>query len=127
LGHEFVTRFGPRFRYLYIANGGPSPAQALNEGSRLARAPLLGLMIDGARVLTPGVLRLALLAASACKHVLVATLGWHLGPGLQQISTNRGYDAAAEDRLLESIGWPIDGYRLFEIATLAGSSLNGWF
>jgi hypothetical protein len=33
-----------------------------------------------------------------------------------------GYNRAREDALLESIGWPQDGYRLFEIATLDESS-----
>jgi tetratricopeptide (TPR) repeat protein len=31
-----------------------------------------------------------------------------------------------EDALLESIGWPQDGYRLFEIATMDESSFDGW-
>lgn len=32
-----------------------------------------------------------------------------------------------EDQLLDRIGWPKDGYRLYEIAALAGSSPHGWF
>ena len=38
-----------------------------------------------------------------------------------------GYNQQIEDQLLESIDWPRDGYRLFEISVLAGSSENGWF
>src|SRR6185295_4750213 len=38
-----------------------------------------------------------------------------------------GYDQAAEDALLSGIGWEEDGYRLFEISALAGSSGGGWF
>jgi hypothetical protein len=32
----------------------------------------------------------------------------------------------AEDQLLSGIGFPADGYRLFEIACLAGSCKRGW-
>ena len=38
-----------------------------------------------------------------------------------------GYDQSTEDRLLADIDWEEDGYRLFEISTLAGSSGRGWF
>lgn len=38
-----------------------------------------------------------------------------------------GYDEAAEDRLLDSVAWTEDGYRLFEISVPAASSRRGWF
>ena len=38
-----------------------------------------------------------------------------------------GYDQAAEDELLAGIDWEDDGYRLFDVSTLAGSSARGWF
>jgi hypothetical protein len=38
-----------------------------------------------------------------------------------------GYDQTVEDGLLADVDWEADGYRLFEIATLAGSSGRGWF
>lgn len=58
---------------------------------------------------------------------VVATLGWHLGPEAQQKSVLNGYTKRTEDALLESIGWPQDGYRLFGISTLAPSSYRGYF
>ena len=36
-----------------------------------------------------------------------------------------GYDQAYEDRLFEQIGWPTDGYRLFEIGHFIGD--RDWF
>jgi glycosyltransferase involved in cell wall biosynthesis len=50
---------GPEFRYHRIAPGAgaPSPARAMNEGIAMADGELIGLMVDGARILTPGVLR----------------------------------------------------------------------
>jgi hypothetical protein len=38
-----------------------------------------------------------------------------------------GYDQAAEDALLAESGWDADGYRLFGVSTLAGSSARGLF
>jgi hypothetical protein len=37
-----------------------------------------------------------------------------------------GYDQKREDALLAAIDWPQDGYRLFEVATLDESSVDGW-
>jgi hypothetical protein len=48
---------------------------------------------------------------------VIATLNYQLGPSLQFDSARHGYDQAAEDRLLASIEWPADGYRLFDVAT----------
>ena len=36
-----------------------------------------------------------------------------------------GYDQQEEDRLLDSVDWTHDGYRLFDISVLAGSSAGG--
>ncbi|MCH8112059.1 MAG: nitrite reductase, copper-containing [Proteobacteria bacterium] len=58
---------------------------------------------------------------------LVATRYFFLGPGQQNQTIFEGYDKKAEDRLLQEIGWPNDGYRLFDISCPAGSSANGWF
>ena len=42
-------------------------------------------------------------------------------------SVLKGYDQDKEDRLLAQARWSEDGYRLFDIAVLAGSSQDGWF
>jgi hypothetical protein len=84
-------------------------------------------MIDGARILSPGVLKYARLAGLAFTEPIIATLGWHLGPDVQMRSILDGYDRAVEDRLLASIDWPNDGYRLFDVSSFAGSSNMGWF
>ena len=57
----------------------------------------------------------------------VITLGWYLGHDFQRQAMDAGWTTADEDRLLDSIGWPDDGYRLFEIATMDESSVDGWF
>src|SRR6185503_12783312 len=92
----------------------------------MARGKYVGLFVDGARMASPGLLSRALQAFGLYQDPIVATLAWHLGPELQQKSVQKGYDKAAEDKLLEGIGWPQDGYRLFEISVLAASSFKGY-
>jgi glycosyltransferase involved in cell wall biosynthesis len=126
LDETLVRSFGPQFRYHYVQRAAKSPAQAINQGVALARGRYVGIFIDGARIASPGLLALALQAFQQHADPVVATLGWHLGPELQQKSVLKGYDQATEDRLLDSIGWPKEGYRLFDISVLAASSFKGY-
>ena len=124
---EIFDQLGGRFRYYFLEDPSVSPAYAVNFGARLARGQLLGLMIDGARIVTPGMLRLALTSLAAFRRPVVSSLAFHLGPAVQMDSVARGYDREEEDLLLASVDWRNDGYRLFEISALAGSSRHGWF
>ncbi len=121
LGGEFVRSFGPEFRYLDLgADAAPSPAAALNRGIREGRGRAFALMIDGAHVLTPGVLHFGLAGLTTYAPAIVATQQWYLGPGQQGDVMRDGYDQAYEDRLFESIKWPSAGHRLFEIGHFIG-------
>ncbi|WP_158806738.1 glycosyltransferase family A protein [Beijerinckia sp. L45] len=104
-----------------------SPVQALNYAIREARGELVGVMIDGARMASPGLLAGALRADKLDNRAVIATLGFHLGPKVQMASIHEGYNQIEEDRLLDGIGWTEDGYRLFDISVFAGSSQSGWF
>lgn len=115
------------FRYLAVADAPPSPARAINFGVAQSRGESVGIMIDGARMVSPGAVRWSLAALAAFRRPVVGTIGFHLGPDLQTRSVLQGYDQRREDELLASIGWPSDGYRLFEISAFAGSALHGWF
>jgi glycosyltransferase involved in cell wall biosynthesis len=105
----------------------PSPGPALNRGIAAAQGDVIGVMIDGARLVTPGLLHFAGHGAGLYERSVVVTLGWFLGYDFQRHASVSGYDQAREDALLVSINWPHDGYRLFEIATMDGSSDDGWF
>lgn len=120
-----VDRLGKNFHYHYLENASPSPAGAINFGMRQARGEVLGVMVDGARICTPGVLHHALCATRMYRRAVVGTLGFYLGNGAQRYAILHGYDHAAEDALLAHIGWPSDGYRLFEVGALDESS--HWF
>ena len=126
LSPEEVAAFGTHFRYVRIEQASPSPAGAINRGAVLSQAPFIGIMIDGARMVTPGMIALTMLCLGRFERAVVGTVGFHLGPEVQMQSIERGYNATVEDGLLAGIDWRNHGYRLFEISALAGSSPQGW-
>ncbi|MDG6348459.1 hypothetical protein QAA18_06830 [Luteimonas sp. 8-5] len=122
-----VIVHGPNFHYLRIERGGPSPCAAINHAAATARGQWLMVCIDGARMLSPGLLHHALAALASHHRPFVYTLGMHLGPKPQNESMEDGYDQRVEDALLESIDWRGQGYRLFRASSVAYSSHNGFF
>lgn len=114
-------------RYHSIRDAHPSPASALNLGAAISSAPIICPVIDGARMASPGLLRTALAALTLDPKGFVASVGFHLGRKRQQDAVLEGYNQSVEDGLLESVGWPQDGYRLFEICATAGSGKAAWF
>lgn len=121
-----VTQFGGNFRYFYIDDASPSPAGAINYGAAQSDAANIGVMIDGARIASPGVVALALQALENFTRPVVSTIGFHLGPAAQPLSVTQGYNQKVEDELLASVDWRQNVYRLFEISALAYSSSKGW-
>ena len=122
-----LASFPGRIRLLRLDPASPSPAAAANAGIEAAEGELVGLIIDGARMASPGLLATAWLARGVNARPVIATAGWHLGSVRHMEAAAAGYDQATEDELLERIDWRADGYRLFEVSTLAGSSGRGWF
>lgn len=125
LDPDAIARLTGQFRYLLRDEPGVSPVPALNAGAALARAPVLGLMIDGARMLTPRVLEYALAAGRLSPDSLVAVPGYNIGPDEQQFHHEHQYDETTERALLETIQWQHNGYRLFDIANLSGANPKG--
>lgn len=126
-GEEKVRAFGENFRYFYIENAPSSPAYALNKGAELARGSILGFMIDGARIASPGILWLVNSSFKSFNNPVVATVGMHLGSEVQNLSVQSGYNTVIEDDLLLNSSWEKDGYRLFDISVLSESCRDGWF
>jgi hypothetical protein len=127
LDPQLLAGLHGNFRLLRIDEASPSPAHAINRGIAAARGDVIGVMIDGARLATPGLLHFARHGIRLYETAVVATLGWYLGPGFQRDSMRDGYDQAREDALLRDIDWPQDGYRLFEVGAMDESSEDGWF
>ena len=126
LDSALVYRQTGNFRLIRIDDATASPVPAVNRGLAEARGDVIGVMIDGARIVTPGLLHFARYSSRFYPNALVAALGWYVGYDFQGAAIASGYDKAHEDKLLDSIGWPDDGYRLFEIGTMDESSVNGW-
>ncbi|MCG6984522.1 MAG: glycosyltransferase [Thiocapsa sp.] len=106
---------------------GRSPVAGLNGAIQQARGSIVGVMIDAARILSPGIIASAAEIITPESQTVVGTYGFHLGPDVQMESVKHGYGPELEDKLLEQIGFPAEGYRLFEISSLAGSSSRGWY
>lgn len=126
-GPEALTSLGPNITVHRVVEATPSPVAAINLGLEKARGDLVGVCIDGARMASPRLLATALEAGQVHDRPVIGTIAYHLGPDVQSISITQGYDQQTEDALLASVDWKEDGYRLFDIATLAHSSANGWF
>ena len=123
---DLVSQHGPNFRLLRTPPA-PSPAAAVNLAARAATGQAIALCIDGARMLSPGIVAGMLGGLRMFDDPVVATLAWHLGPKGQNESILEGYDQAVEDRLLATVDWRTDGYDLFRVAALSASSARGWF
>lgn len=122
-----LSRFSGQIRSQRIDPATPSPAAAANQGIAEARGGLVGLIIDGARMASPGLLAQALLAARLAERPVITAPAFHLGSAPHMDAVVNGYDQRVEDQLLAASGWEDDGYALFEHSTFAGSSGRGWF
>ena len=124
---SWIARQGWQVRLVHRQAGDVSPCHAVNEGVALARASHVCVMVDGARMLSPGVIHAMLTRIRAAPQSFLITLGWHLGPEPQNVSITKGYCQQIEDKMLRNVRWRQDGYRLFDISSLALSSAGGWF
>jgi hypothetical protein len=115
-----------KIQYQYLKADSVSPASAVNLGVYLAVGKFVAIIVDGARMVTPGLIRESLRALQAYSNPFVCALAWHLGPDVQNLTILQGYDQEREDQLLESINWRKNGYGLFAISTLAQSSRVGF-
>lgn len=127
LGAERATRHAGNIRYFCRDETQRTPVHAINFGVSKARGTHVAIMIDGARMVSPGVVHNTLQVFRMAPKAAVSTLGYHIGRKLQQVAVNEGYDETEEAKLLHGIRWPEDGYRLFEIAVLSGSCQGGFF
>ncbi|MDA1312045.1 MAG: glycosyltransferase family A protein [Acidobacteria bacterium] len=110
-----------------VADAPQSPAHAANIGLEACRGKLVGMFLDGARMASSGMLRQTVLAAKLSERVVISSVGYHLGPTLQNTSVTGGYNQDVEDALLESANWEENPSRLFQISVMAASAEGGCF
>lgn len=121
-----VAALGPNVRYLRRHEAGVSPSPAINEAAATAKGAHIAVMIDGARMATPGVVRGLLDAQRIAATPVVAVPGYHLGDTLHSRAATTGYNAEIEQAWLADLDWRADGYRLFTRAVLSASCSNGF-
>ena len=126
LDPEQVTAIAPNIRYHFHDTTSVSPVGAVNLGAEMAQGDALAVIVDGARMATPGLVRQSLAALRLNRRAFVCALSWHIGPDIQPRTTQDGYDQTREDALLEKANWQADGYQLFAISTIAPSSGCGF-
>lgn len=126
ISESAVKEHGRNFRFVSHQTRSKSPVDAINLGVSIARGRNVAIIVDGARMASPGLVSESLRALSIFEKPLVGSLSWHLGPDVQNVSIVDGYCQSVEDTLLDEIDWPSDGYRLFEISVLAQSSGRGF-
>ena len=127
MAEAFINSLPANVHYYKRTETEATPAYAINYGASLAKGDYICLMVDGARMLTPGVVKNLILGQRLAEKCVVSIPGYHLGEKLQQESVSGGYGLETERKLLESIGWPQDGYQLFNIACFSGSCASGLF
>jgi glycosyltransferase involved in cell wall biosynthesis len=103
-----------------------SPVRAINFGINQSIGQFVGVCIDGARLVSPGLIAQARDALTLYPRGVVAARGRYLGVKFQRDAMNEGYDAQQEDALLAQSEWKVDGYRLFDISVFDESCGPTW-
>ena len=127
LDADEVMSNGSNFSYLNFQATSPSPCAAINYAVNMARYDNVMVCIDGARMLSPGVIHYTLTGLCLHEHPFIYTLGMHLGHRLQNELVVNDYNREKEDVLLNSVKWRENGYLLFHVSSIASSSFNGYF
>ena len=126
LDGDWVCGLQENFSYHYLGSEYPSPCVALNTGVDKATGEHVICMVDGARILSPGILHSMMRGFNAVPNAYIYTLGFHLGHIPQHKSVHDGYCQKVEDQLLKEVPWMEDGYYLFDISSPAASAREGF-
>jgi len=121
-----VETLGANFRYFLRDESGVSPAAAINFAFQQCRGSYVGLMIDGARILTPRVVQYALTAGRLNPRSMVVTPSYHLSAAEQHTVSPDDYNETIEQQRLAHIRWKENGYRLFDAACMGAAHRFGY-
>ena len=127
LPSDYVKSLPENFSYHLRDEAYPTPVFAANRGLKFCQRSHIALLIDGARMVSPGLIKNLLRGHRLQHNSVVSVPGYHLGSQLQQRSVEQGYGVAAESQLLASIDWPRNGYGLYDVACFSGSCAAGLF
>ena len=117
--------FGGAIRHLRI-----DPRHPRRPGPPTSASARHGPTSSGSSSTEPGwcprLVATAPLASRLADRPVITAPAWHLGPTTHMRAAEAD-TTSAEDAMLRDAGWANNGYVLFGLATLAGSSWRGWF
>ncbi len=122
-----IAKLSGNFRYFLRDEIGVSPATAINFALSHCAGEHICLMIDGARIVTPGVIHYSLMACKITPQALVVVPGYHLGPKEHHLLDETSYSETQEQEALKQAGWPQNGYSMFSISCFSGGNHRGFF
>ena len=120
-----IGRFDKRVEIRYVENASKSPLGAINHLIAEGHSEFICVVLDGARLWSPGVIRQFCNSISLDRSSPSTVTSYHLGPVHQSFSRDYGYDKEAEILMLEALNWRENGYRLFDVSVLAGANPDG--
>jgi len=123
---SILPELGNNFHFFRREESAHTPVPAINFAFEKCRGASIGLMIDGARMLTPRVIQYVLMSQRISSHFFTIVPGYHLGEQGQHLNVSSGYDEQAEKELLKSTNWKENGYELFSIADISGANPHGY-
>ena len=127
LAASCVASLPKNFSYHLRAEREPTPVHAINHGVGISLGQYVCVMIDGARMVTPGLVRNIIRGHRLDERAVVTVPGYHIGEQVQQEAVDHGYGTEQDQALISSVDWKNDGYRLFNIACFSGSCDEGFF
>jgi hypothetical protein len=127
LSKHAVGCLGNEFRHEYFKTTSVSPTEAVNWGVATTTGEWVVVMVDGAHILSPGVLAGFVKASCAFENPFIVVPPVHLGPGHQDQTVPKGYNQQREDEMLAAINWQADGYQLFRATGSPSDASSGWF
>ena len=99
----------------------PTPVKCINEAvNHHASGEYLVICIDGARILSPYLIRRTVDALDRYPKAFTFVASRHLGSEKQMAAVTKGYDQNVEDYLLSSVDWKADLDTLWDISVWAG-------
>lgn len=127
LNEAHVLGLKGNFHYFLREESSQSPVDAINFAYQQCQGDMIGLIIDGAQMVTPRVLEYSKMAHLMNPHALVTIPAYHLGE-VEQKDLTPGEDHENTERLkLQQLNWRENGYRLFQYACFAPSNNRGYF
>ena len=123
LGDDLRAEF-PIIRDIIRVDGHPSPVFGLNIAIARATREWVGLMIDGAHIITPGVIGNLKKVSAQFPNPVINVPQYIFGDVSQNLSERLPVEEKfrREEDALQRIGWPENGYSLFSHAILPGET-----